>query len=78
MVKRVLESIDLANAVILVFVFFGKHSFFKAKLAWTLDFGIFQRFFVKMGVKSYPFKELVVNLASWTPSNFGMYPKSPK
>ena len=27
--KRVLESIDLANAVIFVFVFFGKHAFFQ-------------------------------------------------
>ena len=31
-----------------------------------------------MDVKSYPFGEWMVNLASWTPSNFGRYPKSPK
>ena len=66
-VKGPLESIDLANAVILVFVFFWKHPFVAAKLAGMLVFLIFQSFFVKMGVKSYPFEESMVNLASWTP-----------
>ena len=33
---------------------------------------------VEIDVKSFPFEEWMVNLASWTPSNFGRYPKSPK
>ena len=30
-----------------------------------------------MGPNSYPFEELLVNVASWAPSNFGRYPKCP-
>ena len=35
-------------------------------------------FFVKIDGKSHPFEALMVNLASWTPSNFGRYPECPK
>ena len=65
-VKRVLESIDLGIAVILVFAFFGKHPFFFSKIDGMLDLGFFN-VKNKMGVESYPFQELMVNLASWTP-----------
>ena len=47
---------------------------FRPKTCW--DVGMF--LFVKMAVKSHPFEELMSNLASWTPSNFGKYPKSPR
>ena len=63
-----LESIDFANAVILVFAFVGKDSvFFLSKLAGMLDSYISQCFFVKTDVKSFPFEELMIDLASWTP-----------
>ena len=48
------KSIDLAIAVILVFVFFLENSFFGSKLAGMFDFWIFQGFLVKNDVKSYP------------------------
>ena len=67
MVRGGFQSIDLANAVILVFVLFCKHPFCFSNLAGMLKFGIFQGFVVKIDVKSYPFEELMVNLASWTP-----------
>ena len=78
MVREGFKSIDFGIVVILVFVFFGKHPFVFSKLVGMLDFFIFQCFFESMSVKSYPFEELLVNLASWTPQNFGKYPKSPK
>ena len=78
MVRGGVKSIDVGIAVILVFVFVWKHQLFFSKLAGMLDFLLFQCFLVKMCVKSDPFEELMVNLASWTPSNFGRYPKSPK
>ena len=34
--------------------------------------------FAKMDVKSYPLEESMLNLASWTSSNFGRYRKCPK
>ena len=51
---------DLANAVI----YFFENIFCFPKLAGMLVVWICQCFFVKMGVNSYPFKELIVNLAS--------------
>ena len=74
-VKGCFKSLDLGIAVILVFVLFWKHPLFVPKLAGMLYFLNFQYVFVKMGVKSYPFEELMVHLASWTPSKFGRYPK---
>ena len=65
---------DLANAVILVFV---KKQIIP-KLVGMLVFWIGQCFFVKNGVKSYPFEELILNQASGTLYNFDKYPKSPK
>ena len=61
MVRGGFKSIDLGIAVILVFVLFWKHPFVFSKLAGMLDFGIFQLFFEKMGVKSYPFEELMIS-----------------
>ena len=49
MVRGPLEPIDLANAVILVFVFFGEHLVVFAKLAGMLFLWISLCFFLKMG-----------------------------
>ena len=57
MVRGGFKSIDLAIAVILVFVFGGTHHFFFSIIAGMLDLFIFQCFFVKTGEKSYPFEE---------------------
>ena len=56
---------------------FWKTSMFFLKTSGMFFF-VFVNVFCQNGCKSYPFEELVVNLASWTPSNFGKYPKSPK
>ena len=72
------QSMDFFIVVIFVFVVFRENQFSVPKLAGMLDFVIFQRCVVEMDVKSYQFGELIVNLASWTPRNFGRYPKCPK
>ena len=73
-VRGCFKRVDLANAVILVvvlFVFFEKIHCSSQNLlgCWIFEFP--HDLFVRMDVKSYPFDELIVNLASWTPSNFG-------
>ena len=47
--------------------FVSGNPFVFSKLAGIFDFLICRFVFVKMDVKSYPFGELVVNLACWTP-----------
>ena len=61
-----------------VFFFICLETFIFSKLAGMSDFLTCQGFVVKMNVKSYPFEKLMVNVASWTPSKFDKYPKSPK
>ena len=76
MVRWGFKSIDLGVAVILVFVLFENINFCFSKLAGTLELD--QCVFAKMDVRSYPFGDWLVNQASWTPGNFGRYPKCPK
>ena len=64
LVMEELSKVDASASVILVFVFFLRKFFFRTKTCWDIEIWISPCFFAKMGVKSYPFEELMVNLVS--------------